>query len=507
MYLEVLLDLGKLSPKHQITMLKFIKNLSMLSTTLDALQNSNAIETLIRLLDSSIHATHFREISNQVLNTMYNLCRLNKVRQQDAATCEIVPLLLKYIKTDRPLKEFAYPILCDMAHSGRVGRTQLWRHRGLQFYISLLSDPYWAVMALDSIFVWLQEETARVEEHLLDGSFTSAIIKCFTSSKANGLEGLLEPLQKMLRLSPLIAGYLATPEFFAGVADKLSHSKAVVRLNILRVIRSICDAIDDRGDTVDQGRLFLTISGLAEKDPAVLVRNMAEELISTQLEREQQVSAGRRLPFRRASSSATLVPTTSLPATPSKISRSAHSTFYHDNGFADILEDSPQMTPPFSPSRRGIYRPISRDGKLNGSVFRPTSRDGIKSSLFRPASRDSLSSLASTARNSLYDSSPSLHQTPDTSIEMALHRPRSRDTSDQAKQSQGTTVNGTSTPNTRSRLPRVSSSTTRETSRSSLAGPSTTAARRVAGKIGVEGAGRTSGASAARRRRETSSLI
>lgn len=47
-------------PHHQIVMLKFIKNLSMLSATLDTLQNSNAIEVLTDLLKDSLNAPHFR---------------------------------------------------------------------------------------------------------------------------------------------------------------------------------------------------------------------------------------------------------------------------------------------------------------------------------------------------------------------------------------------------------------------------------------------------------------
>ncbi len=152
----VLKDLRRMLPLYQITMLKFIKNLSMLSTTLEALHTSNAIELLIDLLDFSRRkkTTHFREMCNQVLNTMYNLCRLSKVRQEDAAVNGIIPLLMKIMNGDRPPKEFALPILCDMAHSGKVGRKYLWQNQGLQFYVSLLADQYWQVTALDAIFVW-----------------------------------------------------------------------------------------------------------------------------------------------------------------------------------------------------------------------------------------------------------------------------------------------------------------------------------------------------------------
>ena len=158
----VLKDLQRMSPTHQITMLKFIKNLSMLATTLDPLQNSNAIDVLTDLLRSSMKLPHFREISNQVLNIMFNLCRLSKTRQEDAALSGIIPLLQRIVKTERPLKEFALPILCDMAHSGKVGRKKLWQHKGLHFYISLLADPYWQVTALDAIFIWYVDPPVRL---------------------------------------------------------------------------------------------------------------------------------------------------------------------------------------------------------------------------------------------------------------------------------------------------------------------------------------------------------
>lgn len=153
---RVLKDLRRMSPKHQITMLKFIKNLSMLATTLDALQNSNAIETLTDLLASSTKLGHHQEIENQVMNIMFNLCRLSKNRQEDAALNGIVPLLQGIAKNKRSTKEFAIPILCDMAYSGKVGRKILWQNKALDTYVRLVADAdgYWQVTALDAIFVW-----------------------------------------------------------------------------------------------------------------------------------------------------------------------------------------------------------------------------------------------------------------------------------------------------------------------------------------------------------------
>ncbi|KAK0635153.1 hypothetical protein B0T17DRAFT_482890 [Bombardia bombarda] len=299
----VLKDLRRMTPSHQITMLKFIKNLSMLSTTLESLHSADAIDFLIDVLSQSIRRgqqqRHFREISNQVLNTLFNLCRLSKERQEYAASNGIIPLLLKIMKTDRPPKEFVLPILCDMAHSGSKGRRYLWQNNGLDFYVSLLADQYWQVTALDAIFVWLQEETAKVEKHLLQGSFTTAITFCFNTTKANAFDPtLLEPLLKVLRLSPAVAASLANMEMYSGIAQKLNHKKAIVRLNLLRLVRSIMDGCEANNSFMASisssptGRqlrlLFDEIQTLADKDSAVLVRNLASELVRSHIDGDLQ---------------------------------------------------------------------------------------------------------------------------------------------------------------------------------------------------------------------------
>ncbi|KAL5120154.1 Protein kinase of the Mitotic Exit Network [Pleosporales sp. CAS-2024a] len=298
---RVLKDLRKMSPPHQITMLKFIKNLSSLSSTHEALQNSNAIDILIELLKSTRQKDAMtrnmnrsasdptrlppfhREISNQILNTMYNLCRHNKSRQEEAALSDIIPLLKDVVREGGPLKEFALPVLLEMVNSGKVARKMLWDAKGLSFYVSLLGDRNWAVTALDAIFVWLQEETARVEQYLLSShtNFTHAIISAYISAELSQstFENMLEPLQKVVRLSPPIAASLAAPEIFQRTEQKLGHKDAVTRLNLLRILRTICDAKDEGCWLIRAFGCYERINWLVEHDGAVLVRQMAEELV------------------------------------------------------------------------------------------------------------------------------------------------------------------------------------------------------------------------------------
>ncbi|KAI0096129.1 hypothetical protein GGR51DRAFT_567474 [Nemania sp. FL0031] len=378
---SVLKDLRRMTPSHQITMLKFIKNLSMLSTTLDTLHSADAIDLLIELLSSSMKKghPHFREISNQVLNTMFNLCRLSKDRQEYAAVNGIIPILLKIMKTDRPPKEFALPILCDMAHSGSKGRRYLWQNKGLDFYVSLLADQYWQVTALDAIFVWLQEETTKVEGHLLSGKFTEAIVSCFHNPKINAFDpNLLEPLLKLLRLSPPLAASLAKPDMYSGISQRLSHKKAVVRLNLLRLVRNIVVEAREHGSTINLRErqlksLLDAVRTLAEKDSAVLVRNLASDLILLHIDGNADQS----------------VPTMSTSTSGTSLSRTGQRRIYTPPS----LHSAPSIphTPTHGPrhSQSSAYIEVASSPKRS-AVSLTHERDAA---LQRPRSRDDGSSI------------------------------------------------------------------------------------------------------------------
>lgn len=440
---SVLKDLRRMTPIHQITMLKFIKNLSMLSATLQSLHSADAIEFLIDLLSYSMKKgqIHFREISNQVLNTMFNLCRLSKERQEDAAVGGIIPLLLRILKTDRPPKEFALPILCDMAHSGSKGRRYLWQNNGLAFYVSLLTDQYWQVTALDAILIWLQEETANVESHLLDGKFTRAIVSCFNTNKINSFDSnLLEPLLKLLRLSPSIAASLARPEMFAGIAQRLGHKKAVVRLNLLRLVRTIMDSSEPglgSGDgtrtlnTAQIRSLMESIQKLAETDSAVLVRNLASELVRSHVvggnsamlmmihengppsQVSSRPSSSRRTATRRNTSYTPpgLHPSVSMPQTPTHRSRGSMA----NNAFVEVAS-SPRRSAALEREREGLgYRPRTQDGTM--AIPRRISADSNASSASSKASRlprtsTPVSAISSSSSNSRLAAAGARRETP-----------------------------------------------------------------------------------------------
>ncbi|KAG4306386.1 hypothetical protein PORY_000374 [Pneumocystis oryctolagi] len=277
---RILKDLFRMPPYLQISMLKFVKNLSMVPTTLDILQNANTIEILTEILASREGVPNSKDIYNQVLNTMYNLCRLSKSRQEEAALSGVVPLLQNIVQKEPILKEFALPILCDLAHASKVCRKVLWQNGSLDFYLFLLSDPYWQANALDAILVWFQDDSGKLEEYLVRPSSVFAIIDAFSTAKANSFENLLECLYKLLRLSQRLACSLVQPKFFEKLIKRLQHQKPIVRLNLLRVLKSICNAHPSKQALVTQYGLYDIIEKLSRQDTAVLVRELAKDIMN-----------------------------------------------------------------------------------------------------------------------------------------------------------------------------------------------------------------------------------
>ena len=125
----------------------------------------------------------------------------------------------------------------------------------------------------------LQDETARVEDTLAQPASMQALLKCFVAAKANSFENLLDPFLKICRISTTVTIGVAKSEFFHRIIDRLSHSKAVVRLNLLRIMRTVCDVHPDRASLVERYGIYGIVEKLSRQDGAVLVRELARDII------------------------------------------------------------------------------------------------------------------------------------------------------------------------------------------------------------------------------------
>jgi hypothetical protein len=106
------------------------------------------------------------------------------------------------------------------------------------------------------------------------------MLKCFTNAKANSFEGLLDPFLKICRLSQSITlGISSKSQFFRRVTDRLGHGKPVTRLNLLRILRAVFDVHPDRTGLVRRYGLLEIVERLSKSDGAVLVRELAREIL------------------------------------------------------------------------------------------------------------------------------------------------------------------------------------------------------------------------------------
>ena len=88
-----------------------------------------------------------------MLGALYNLTRISKERQEQAALAGVIPRLKFFINNNSPLKQFALSMIIDLAHCRRA-RPELWKNDGVDFYLKLLREEYWNVNALESLSTW-----------------------------------------------------------------------------------------------------------------------------------------------------------------------------------------------------------------------------------------------------------------------------------------------------------------------------------------------------------------
>ena len=91
----------------------------------------------------------------------------------------------------------------------------------------------------------------------------------------------MDPFLKICRLSANIAIGIAKLQFFRRVVDRLGHSKALVRLNLLRIVKTVCDVHPNRATLVERHGIYEIVAKLSKEDGAVLVRELAREIMPT----------------------------------------------------------------------------------------------------------------------------------------------------------------------------------------------------------------------------------
>lgn len=278
---------SKIEPPILLKILKCINHLSTDPNCLESLQRADAIKYLIPNLD--LHEEPLiNQIHNEVLNALFNLCKINKRRQEQAAENGIIPHLMHFIVSDSPLKQYALPLLCDMAHASRNSREQLRAHGGLDVYLSLLDDELWSVTALDSLAVCLalDNDHRKVEQALLKKEAVQKLVKFFQCCPEQYFVHILEPFLKIITKSSRINTTLAVNGLTPLLIARLDHQDAIARLTLLKLIKAVYEHHPRPKQLIVENDLPQKLQNLIEErrdgqrsGGQVLVKQMATALL------------------------------------------------------------------------------------------------------------------------------------------------------------------------------------------------------------------------------------
>ncbi|KAI0489109.1 hypothetical protein KFK09_028950 [Dendrobium nobile] len=278
---------NKIEPLILLKMLKCVNHLSGDPNCLEYLQRADAIKHLIPNLQ--VHDGPFdSQIHIEVLSALFNLCKINKRRQEQAAENGIIPYLMNFIMSDSSLKHSALPLLCDMAHASRNSREQLRIHGGLDVYLNLLEDEAWAVTALDSIAVCLAHDNdhKKVEQAMLRKEAIQKLVKFFRDCPEQYFVNILEPFLKIITKSARINTAMATSGLAALLISRLDHQDAIARLNLLKLIKAVYEHHPRPKQLIVENDLPQKLQNLIEErrngqrsGGQVLVKQMATALV------------------------------------------------------------------------------------------------------------------------------------------------------------------------------------------------------------------------------------
>ncbi|KAJ8747290.1 hypothetical protein K2173_011555 [Erythroxylum novogranatense] len=278
---------NRVEPPILLKILECINHLSTDPNCLENLQRADAIKYLIPNLE--LKDGHLvGQIHQEVLHALFNLCKINKRRQEQAAENGIIPHLMNFIMSDSPLRQYALPLLCDMAHASRNSREQLRAHGGLDVYLSLLDDPLWSVTALDSIAVCLahDNDSRKVEQALLKKEAVQKLVKFFQCCPEQQFVHILEPFLKIITKSSRINTTLAVNGLTPLLIARLDHQDAIARLNLLKLIKAVYEHHPRPKQLIVENDLPQKLQNLIEErrdgqssGGQVLVKQMATSLL------------------------------------------------------------------------------------------------------------------------------------------------------------------------------------------------------------------------------------
>ena len=190
----------------------------------------------------------------------------------------IIPHLMA-LMSNKSSKQFALSMLCDVGHLSKV-RAELWKHSLLDSLLALLAEDFWCVGALDAICSWLHDETAKVEEVLVQSANISRLVKVFEESSVTSFGNLVEPYLDLVKTSAEFARRIVSDaEFIALLLDRLKQSKSVmVRVGLVKLLNALQEHQTITAEHIAKYKLKSVLEQL-QSDQKVLIQEIATQML------------------------------------------------------------------------------------------------------------------------------------------------------------------------------------------------------------------------------------
>ncbi|GMI26982.1 hypothetical protein TeGR_g7905, partial [Tetraparma gracilis] len=270
-----------------VVLLKCLRELAAEPNTLKKLDREQAIATLMPLLEQ-LQPGYDNAMFDEAMKCMYYLCRIDKTRQELAARLGLIQQLQRCMGEDKlHLKEWSFPIICDMAYTSSVTREELWRYDGVLCYLNIMQYPQWRISALNAITVWLANDIERVEPVLTLPNNVEILIKCCVESlkdSGGGGEGRRnfdQICQALLRLSvksPMLSLVFGRDTIFishlvAKLEQEVDYSP-VSKMCLLKLLGKVTN----RTSYAEHG-IFPLLAKLAQDESQILISELSNTLM------------------------------------------------------------------------------------------------------------------------------------------------------------------------------------------------------------------------------------
>lgn len=113
-------------------------------------------------------------------------------------------------------------MLCQFVETSNKSRRALWDIGGPKIFIECFEDAYYQPKILDTLALWLDHETEKLEEILIETGVLNTLVQIFKSANKTTFQQIVPIYLKLIERSERLTSKLSkTPEFLEEIVERL----------------------------------------------------------------------------------------------------------------------------------------------------------------------------------------------------------------------------------------------------------------------------------------------